>query len=109
VSHSHTYHPDLESARLKLGRAQEHIERLKTEQEVWGRAHVFLGGVEKAGILEAMRPHIYFDDQMTHLERARLLVPSAHVLAGGEQERRWGLRRSNPSEAGRAQQARAVH
>lgn len=48
---------------------------------------VFLGGVEKAEILGAMRPHIYFDDQMTHLERARLLVPSAHVLAQGEQER----------------------
>ncbi len=46
---------------------------------------VFLGGVEKAEILGAMRPHIYFDDQMTHLERARLLVPSAHVLAQGEQ------------------------
>jgi 5'-nucleotidase len=47
---------------------------------------VFLGGVEKAEVLAAMRPHIYFDDQMTHLERARLLVPSAHVLGEGEQK-----------------------
>jgi 5'-nucleotidase len=46
---------------------------------------VFLGGVDKAEILEAMRPHIFFDDQLTHLERTRLFVPSAHVLAPGEQ------------------------
>ena len=30
---------------------------------------VFLGGVDKAEILDAMRPHIFFDDQLTHLER----------------------------------------
>jgi 5'-nucleotidase len=47
---------------------------------------VFLGGVDKAEILDAMRPHIFFDDQMTHLERARSFVPSAHVLGGFEQE-----------------------
>lgn len=47
---------------------------------------VFLGGVDKAEILEAMRPHIFFDDQLTHLERARLFVPSAHVLGEFQQE-----------------------
>lgn len=40
----------------------------------------FLGGVDKAGILEELRPHIYFDDQLTHLERARRKIPAAHVL-----------------------------
>lgn len=42
--------------------------------------------MDKAEILEAMRPHIFFDDQMTHLERARSFVPSAHVLGEFEQE-----------------------
>ena len=42
---------------------------------------VFLGGVDKSEILAGMRPRIYFDDQMSHLERARLHRPSAHVFS----------------------------
>lgn len=48
----------------------------------WG-VHVdeafFLGGVEKTKILKAFRPHIFFDDQDVHLEKASLLVPSGKV------------------------------
>ncbi len=40
----------------------------------------FLGGLDKTGILEVLRPHIFFDDQMRHLERAASVVPSARVL-----------------------------
>lgn len=64
-------------------------ERVIKTLRTWGvqlDESVFLGGVDKAEILDAMRPHIFFDDQMTHLERARSLVPSAHVLADFEQE-----------------------
>jgi 5'-nucleotidase len=39
----------------------------------------FLGGVEKAKILKAFRPHIFFDDQDLHLEAAAKLVPSCKV------------------------------
>lgn len=39
----------------------------------------FLGGVEKAKVLKAFRPHIFFDDQDLHLEAAALLVPSGKV------------------------------
>jgi 5'-nucleotidase len=45
----------------------------------------FLGGVEKAGILAVLRPHIFFDDQPRHLERARATTPSALVPWRGEQ------------------------
>jgi 5'-nucleotidase len=45
----------------------------------------FLGGMEKDEILARFRPHIFFDDQMTHLERAANRVPSAHVPPRGEQ------------------------
>ena len=40
----------------------------------------FLGGVEKAKILEAFKPHIFFDDQDLHLDGASKLVPSGKVL-----------------------------
>jgi 5'-nucleotidase len=40
----------------------------------------FLGGLDKTGVLEVLRPHIFFDDQMRHLERAASVVPSARVL-----------------------------
>lgn len=39
----------------------------------------FLGGLSKDKILKAFRPHIFFDDQDTYLEPAKILVPSARV------------------------------
>ena len=45
----------------------------------------FLGGIEKAGVLDVLRPHIFFDDQRMHLDRAHLTTPSAHVPADVEQ------------------------
>lgn len=45
----------------------------------------FLGGMEKDEILTRFRPHIFFDDQISHLERIANRVPSAHVPPRGEQ------------------------
>lgn len=42
----------------------------------------FLGGVDKAGVLEVLKPHIFFDDQRGHLESAQKVVPSVHVPFG---------------------------
>jgi 5'-nucleotidase len=39
----------------------------------------FLGGLEKGNVLAALRPHIYFDDQRRHLDKARARTASAHV------------------------------
>jgi 5'-nucleotidase len=39
----------------------------------------FLGGVPKTEILEAFRPHIFFDDQAVHCERAAPRVPTGRV------------------------------
>lgn len=39
----------------------------------------FLGGLEKAKILDIYRPHIFFDDQSTHLTPAAGTTPSAEV------------------------------
>jgi len=39
----------------------------------------FLGGVEKTKVLKAFNPHIFFDDQDIHLNRAANIVPSGKV------------------------------
>lgn len=39
----------------------------------------FLGGVGKAKVLKAFKPHIFFDDQDVHLEAASSIVPSGKV------------------------------
>lgn len=41
----------------------------------------FMGGVEKTKVLQAFRPHIFFDDQAAHCEPASKVVPTAHVPA----------------------------
>jgi len=39
----------------------------------------FMGGLDKTKILNAFRPHIFFDDQDIHLDRAAGTVPSGKV------------------------------
>ena len=40
----------------------------------------FLGGLQKSRFLKAFKPHIFFDDQDSHLDPAAVDVPSAKVL-----------------------------
>jgi 5'-nucleotidase len=40
----------------------------------------FLGGLEKSRFLKAFKPHIFFDDQDSHLDLASGDIPSAKVL-----------------------------
>lgn len=39
----------------------------------------FLGGLDKTPVLRAFKPHIFFDDQEAHLDRAAAEIPSARV------------------------------
>lgn len=41
-----------------------------------------LGGMEKKRVLDVLKPHIFFDDQMRHLEMASANTPSVHVPFG---------------------------
>ena len=41
-----------------------------------------LDGLDKTPILNAIRPHIFFDDQMRHLEDTKSVVPSVLVPFG---------------------------
>ena len=44
---------------------------------------VFLmGGVEKKRVLDILKPHLFFDDQMAHLEAASKTTPSVHIPFG---------------------------
>jgi 5'-nucleotidase len=42
----------------------------------------FLGGIDKARVLKEFRPHIFFDDQLGHIEGAAPVMPSIHVPFG---------------------------
>lgn len=60
-------------------------ERVVTTLNEWGvipDETFFLGGIEKRRILEVMKPHIFFDDQMTHIESKTGNIPSVHIPYG---------------------------
>lgn len=42
----------------------------------------FLGGIEKRKVLEILNPHIFFDDQVTHLEKTADSIASVHIPFG---------------------------
>jgi len=42
----------------------------------------FLGGIDKTRILKAFKPHIFFDDQLLHLEAGVTLGAMVHVPFG---------------------------
>lgn len=60
-------------------------ERFVTTLKSWGvmpDETFFLGGINKRRVLDILKPHIFFDDQMVHLEEAAKYVPSVHVPFG---------------------------
>ena len=64
--------------------APAHTRAIKTLKS-WGlrvNDAFFLGGWEKGAVLGILKPHIFFDDQMSHLEGTQSLVPSVHVPFG---------------------------
>jgi 5'-nucleotidase len=78
------YEPRLRIAIVTARNAPAH-ERVVTTLREWGievDEVFFLGGIDKARILREFRPHIFFDDQMGHVEGASRVVPSAHVPFG---------------------------
>jgi 5'-nucleotidase len=42
----------------------------------------FLGGIDKSAIMGVLRPHIFFDDQVSHLAGTSRSTPSVHVPFG---------------------------
>ncbi len=61
-------------------------ERVVTTLKSWGvsaNETFFLGGMHKARVLEVFRPHMFFDDQLTHLRATPGgTIPMVHVPFG---------------------------
>lgn len=60
-------------------------ERVVTTLKAWGVSvdeAFFLGGMEKSRILTILRPHMFFDDQIGHLESPAGDIPMVHIPFG---------------------------
>lgn len=60
-------------------------ERAVASLKAWGvtvNDAFFLGGIDKGTVMPVLRPHIFFDDQKTHLLSTAQSVPSVHVPFG---------------------------
>ncbi len=60
-------------------------ERVVTTLKSWGvsaNETFFLGGMDKARVLSIFKPHIFFDDQLSHLKSAGGNIPMVHVPFG---------------------------
>lgn len=78
------YKPALRVAIITARNAPSN-ERFVTTMVKWGievDETFFLGGIEKSRILNVLKPHIFFDDQLGHLEASSESVPSVHIPFG---------------------------
>ena len=79
-----SYEPILRVSIVTARNAPAHKRVINTMRH-WGidvNEAFFMGGVEKAKVLDIMRPHIFFDDQKLHLEPASTRLPSVHIPFG---------------------------
>lgn len=77
-------HKPIRTALVTARNAPAHKRAIKTLRS-WGIGvdeAFFLGGLDKAAILEQFRPHIFFDDQQTYCQSASMYVPTGHVPSG---------------------------
>jgi 5'-nucleotidase len=78
------YVPRVRTAIVTSRNAPAH-RRLVTTLRSWGITvdeTLLLGGMAKNRVLEIFRPHIFFDDQLTHAVPAAAVAPSVHVPFG---------------------------
>lgn len=79
-----SYHKRLSVSIVTARNAPAH-ERMVHSLKEWGVTvddAFFLGGIEKGLIMDVLKPHIFFDDQRTHLDGTSKYVPSVHVPYG---------------------------
>ncbi|SCB85629.1 MULTISPECIES: 5'-nucleotidase [Snodgrassella] len=84
LSQNPKYQPILKTALVTARNAPSHTRAINTLRELGIEINeaFFLGGVEKYKVLEIIRPHIFFDDQMNHLEKVAQILPSVHIPFG---------------------------
>lgn len=70
---------------LVTARSAPAHERAVASLKAWGvnvNDAFFLGGIDKGLIMQILQPHIFFDDQKSHLLSTAKIVPSVHVPFG---------------------------
>lgn len=83
-SNNPQYQPILRTAIVTARSSPTHKRAIATLRD-WNinvNEAYFLGGVNKAKVLDVLKPHIFFDDQMTHLENTKNISPSVHIPFG---------------------------
>ena len=77
------YKPILKTAIVTARKAPAHERMIETlnSWDVDINEAFFLGGIEKSRILNVMKPHIYFDDQMVHLNHLDKIA-AVHIPVG---------------------------
>ncbi|MET8749691.1 5'-nucleotidase [Streptomyces sp. NPDC004667] len=78
------YQPRLRVSLVTARDAPAH-ERAVRSLKQWGLRvddAFFLGGIDKAAVMSALDPHIFFDDQVAHLTGTAPATPSVHVPFG---------------------------
>jgi 5'-nucleotidase len=89
-----SYEPRLRVSIVTARNAPAHERAIRTLQE-WGvtvNDAFFLGGIDKGTILRVMKPHIFFDDQKSHLTSASAYAASVHIPYGIANEAPNGAR-----------------
>lgn len=78
------YKPKLRIAIVTARNAPAHMRVVHSlrEWEINVNEAFFLGGVDKSKILGVMQPHIFFDDQFSHLDKTKNISPSVHIPFG---------------------------
>jgi 5'-nucleotidase len=78
------YKKILKTAIITARNAPAHERAINTLKK-WGVTvdeMFLLGGVEKKRILDIMKPHLYFDDQLVHLDESIHNIPLVHIPFG---------------------------
>lgn len=84
VEQDRSYQRILTTAIVTARNAPAH-ERVITTLESWGVSAnevFFLGGMDKNRILSTLKPHIFFDDQKSHLDSKTSCIPMVHIPFG---------------------------
>ncbi|OWY33953.1 5'-nucleotidase [Herbaspirillum aquaticum] len=84
MKHDSEYKKILRISIVTARNAPSH-ERVVTTLKTWGVSAdetFFLGGMEKSRILTILKPHMFFDDQRSHLQSSAGNIPMVHIPFG---------------------------
>lgn len=79
-----SFEPLLRVAIVTARNAPAHSRFIKT-LELWGLSATetfFMGGIDKGRVLRVFKPHLFLDDQLSHLEDLAEEIPCVHIPFG---------------------------